>query len=273
MGRCVFVTGGSSGIGLAAATELAARGWAIGLFARDRERLGAAAEAIRRKVPGVRVAVYVLDVADLSAVGLAIAEAVAELGAPRRVILSAGMLAMGEADAMDMALHRRVMEVNHFGSLAVIQAVLPHMARGSDVGLVGSAAGVAGLYGYSAYVASKFALRGLAEVLRVELAPRGIGVTICLPPDTETPMLHGEKALRHPVAARMAAGARVMSAEAVAGAMIRGMERGRFVVLSNAEVQLLYLFAPFVSAWMRWRQIRLLRRCETSRHVSGDVRE
>ena len=105
----------------------------------------------------------------------------------------------------------------------------------------------------------------------MELAPRGIGVTICLPPDTETPMLHGEKALRHPVVARMAAGARVMSAEAVAGAMIRGMERGRFVVLPNAE--LLFLFAPFASAWMRWRQIRLLRRCGTSRDVSGDVRE
>jgi 3-dehydrosphinganine reductase len=273
MSGCVFVTGGSSGIGFAVARQSAARGRTVGLFARDSARLAVAADEIRRQVPGARVRTYAMDVTDAAAVEAVIGQAVADLGAPDRVVLSAGILALGEALATDLGVHRRVMEVNHFGCLAVLQALRPHLRHGSSVGLVGSAAGLAGLYGYAAYVASKFAQRGLAEVLRVELAGQGIGVTLCLPPDTETPMLRWEEGRRHPVTARMAAGARVMTADAVAAAILRGMDRGRFLVLPNWEVRVLYLLAPVLSALMRARQIAWLARPGTGRQVSGDVRE
>jgi len=272
MGGCVFVTGGSSGIGLALAVKMAARGASVALFARDPAGLALAKDRIAGQVPGARVWGFEVDVSDAVAVAQVFRRAIALCGPPDRVMLSAGTLAMGEAGAMDLALHRRVMDVNYFGSLAVLQAVLPFMGRGSSVGLVGSAAGLMGIYGYSAYIASKFALRGLAEVLRVELAVRGIGVTLCLPPDTDTPMLRREVPDRHPVAALIAAGTRVMSPDEVAESMIRGMDRGRFLVLPGIGVRLLYLFGPVVMPLLRVRQARLLRRMEQGTTASGDVR-
>ena len=259
MGERVFVTGGSSGIGLAVALEMARRGAELALFARDEARLAAAAAEIAAHVDGAVVRLFPVDVADEAAVTRAFGEAVAALGAPDRVILSAGMVVLGESLETPLALHRRVMEVNHFACLACLAAVMPVLRPGARIGLVGSAGGVVGIYGYAAYAASKFALRGLAEVMQVELAARGISVTLCLPPDTETPMLRAERPLRHPVTTRMAAGGAVMTADAVAAALLRGMDRRRFLVLPNGQVRFLYLLAPVLGVWLRARQRRMLR--------------
>ncbi len=258
--RSAFVTGGSSGIGLAAARQLAHGHRRIGLFARDPVKLGQAADAIRREVPGTEVRCYAVDVGDAAAVTRAVGLAVAEIGAPWRVILSAGMVELGETDTLSEAAHRRAMDVNYFGCLWAIRAVVPHMAHGSAIGIVGSAGGIIGIYGYAAYAPSKFALRGLADILRVELAGRGIGVTLCLPPDTETPMLVAEERQRSAVTARMAAGGRRMTADAVAVALLHGMDWGRFMVLPNRAIRLLWLCAPLLLPVVQWRQRRLLRR-------------
>lgn len=268
---CAFVTGGSSGIGLAVALRLAKTHSRIGLFARDPQGLAQAADRIRRENPGTDVRGFVLDVADQDAVCTAIAAAVAQLGAPRRLVLSAGMVELGETSEIGAALHRRVMDVNYFGCLWVVRATLPHLSSGAVIGLVGSAGGIVGIYGYAAYAPSKFALRGLAEILRVELAGQGIGVTLCLPPDTETPMLEKEDPLRSPVTARIAAGAQRMTAEAVAEALLAGMDRGRFLVLPNRSVRLFWFFAPFLLPFLQARQQNLLRRLAAgSAHMFAD---
>ncbi len=266
-----LVTGGSSGIGLAAAIALARGHGRIGILARDPVRLQAAAARIREVVPGTEVRAYPVDVADAAAVARAVGQAVAELGPPRRVVLSAGSVELGETAALSEAAHRRGMEVNYFGCLWVLRAVLPHLSAGAAVGLVGSAGGVIGIYGYAGYAPAKFALRGLAEILRVELAGRGIGVTLCLPPDTETPMLWREDRLRSPVTARMAAGAPRMTAEAVARALIRGMDRGRFLVLPSLSVRLMWWLAPLLLPVLQRRQRRLLQDpALASAHVFAD---
>ena len=83
------------------------------------------------------------------------------------------------------------MEVDYFGTLHAVRAVVPSMIerqRGHLV-LVGSTAALIGVFGYSAYAPAKYAVRGLAETLRVELAPHGIVVACVYPPDTKTPGL------------------------------------------------------------------------------------
>lgn len=260
-GGAIFVTGGSSGIGLATAFRLARGRPAprIALFARNAERLGRAAALIGAEVPGADVRCFPLDVADAGAVEGTVSEAVAMLGAPDRVVLAAGITLPGRHDRIDLAAQRAVMEVNYFGSLNMVLALVPQMRAKARLALVGSAAGLVGTYGYGAYAPSKFALRGLAEVLRVELAPRGIGVTLCLPPDTDTPMLAAESLLRPAVTDRIAAGAPVLSPDTVAAALVRGMEAGRFLVLPGVPVKLLYLFGPFIAPVLRWQQARLIR--------------
>ena len=87
-----------------------------------------------------------------------------------------------------------------------------------------------GLYGYSSYAPSKFAVRGLAEALRSELAPDGIGVSVVYPPDTDTPGYREELRHRSALSSRLAASGGLMSADAVAAAILHGIAQRRFVI-------------------------------------------
>lgn len=262
MSKAVFITGGSSGIGLAVATEIARSGLAdrFALFARDPERLRDAAEAVRLVSPDSIVSIFPVDLLDALPAVTVMDQAVAELGLPQRLILSAGMTCPGRWDRVDPGTHRRVMDLNYFGSFSVVHHLVPKMAPGSSIAFIGSAAGLVATYGYAAYSPSKFALHGLAETLRVELRPRGISVTLCMPPDTDTPMLAAERPLRPAVTSRLAAGAPTLSARTVARATVNGMEAGRFLVLPGFKLKLLYLFGPWIAPILRWHQASLIRR-------------
>jgi len=254
-----IITGGSSGIGLATALRLAERGHPIALLARRAAPLHEAAQKIRAQSPGLPVHVECSDVTDASGLIAAIGRCVDALGPPGIVVCSAGITLPGLFADIAPEAHLDVMNVNYFGCLNTLRATLPHLLPHGRIGLISSAAGLSGLYGYSAYAPSKFALRGLAEVLRVELAPQGIGVTLCMPPDTDTPQLTAEIPLRPAVTSRIAALGGVLSADQVAKALIRGMAANRFLVLPDRSVKALNLFGGLAGPPMRWLQAWFLR--------------
>ena len=218
-----LITGGSSGIGLAMARRIAAQGGAVTLLARDRDRLQAAAKTL----PGGVVSVRVADVTDRAALSEAVAAADATTPIST-VIACAGAALPGRFEELPDAAFRALMEVNYFGVLNTLRALLPLMrARGGGRALVvGSGAALIGLPGYSAYAPSKFAVRGLAESLRAEYRPQGVQISICHPPDVDTPQLAAERPLRPPENAAIAAAAKVWSAEAVAAHVLRRFDRG-----------------------------------------------
>jgi 3-dehydrosphinganine reductase len=128
-------------------------------------------------------------------------------------------------------------------------------ARGRGRALIlGSVAGLSGLPGYSAYAPTKFALRGLAESLRAEYAPHGVRVSVAHPPDTDTPQLAAERAERPPELAALAGRARVMTADEVARAILRGLDRGRAEIpvgrTAWALARLAPVARPLVEAWI-----------------------
>jgi 3-dehydrosphinganine reductase len=240
--RHALITGGSSGIGFAAARRLVGDGWRVSLLARDMGRLRAAADELRA-LPGAADAVEVFsaDVADAGACSDAIAEAIAAYGAPQLVLACAGVARPGYFESIPLADFERAMAVNYFGALHTVRAALPSMkARGAGhIAFISSGAGLIGVFGYSAYAPSKFAVRGLAEVLRAELAPCGIGVSVVYPPDTETPQLEEENRTKPAETRAITAGGGVLSADAVARAIVEGVARGRFVIAPGIAMRLL----------------------------------
>lgn len=230
-----LISGGSSGIGLALAHRLAEAGWDLTLIARDRSRLAAAQAAVA--LHGRVADICSADVADEAAVAAAVAVATARLGPPGLVVACAGIVVPGCFDAQPPDAFRRSMEVNYLGALHLVRAALPGMrSRGGRVVLVASGAALIGLYGYTSYAPSKFAVRGLAEALRSELSATNIGVSVVYPPDTDTPGFREERRARPEITGRLAAAGGLMTAEQVADAIMRGIARGRFVIAPGASM-------------------------------------
>ncbi|HEX8052293.1 MAG TPA: SDR family NAD(P)-dependent oxidoreductase [Thermoleophilaceae bacterium] len=244
-GTHAVVTGGSAGIGLAIARRLVALGGSVTLVARDEERLGRAAASL-----GERARTLALDISDADAVADRLPAELAEWPADL-VVNCAGISTVGEFMDLDGPALRREMDVNYFGAVWVTRAVLPHfLERGrGHVAIVGSTASVIGIHGYGAYTPPKFALYGLAEVLRAELAPKGIGVTIVLPTSTRTGMLERELEEAPPETRRLITAERILEPEEVAEAALRAVASGRFEAIPGRDVTLqtrAYRLAPSV---------------------------
>ena len=250
--RVVYITGGSSGIGLATARLLAAKGAHIVMMARDAARLEAAAAIVRSQRRSECQAVFPLavDVTDEAAVRAAVARAVGETGAPDVLINSAGIVAADHFENISSAAFDAVLRTNVYGPRNVIAAVLPYMkSGGGHIVNVSSAAGLMGMYGYTAYGTSKFALVGFSEALRSELKPRRVRVSVVCPPEVDTPMIGIEAATIPAEAKAVKRMAGQLTAESVARSIANGIRRGRFMIIPGKIVSTLYLLHCFSLGW------------------------
>ena len=261
--KTAVISGGSSGIGLECARILSARGYQVTLLARDPARLDSARRSILEST-GVEVAISVLDVANADECAQAVAHIVRVRGKIDWLITCAGMVEPGMFEHLSLDSHRRQMETNYFGTLNLVHPTTKVMASagGGRITLIASGAAFVGVAGYSAYAPGKFAVRALGEVLRVELAPHGISVSVAFPPDTATPQLESEKRHRPEITRQIASGGGVLSPGRVAVRLIGDAEAGRFMLtpslLMTAFGWLHSLYAPF----FRRKQIQLLRKLD-----------
>jgi len=175
--RVVLVTGASSGIGLACATHLAGRGFRV--YGTSRR---AAAGS-----PG-NVTMLTADVTDDRSVEQAIATVLDREGRLDIVVNNAGMGIAGPVESTSIEQAKGQFEVNFFGAFRVCRAVLPAMRRQRSGYIIniGSIGGLLAIPYQSMYSASKFALEGLSEALRMEVRPFGIRVVIIEPGDHKT---------------------------------------------------------------------------------------
>jgi 3-dehydrosphinganine reductase len=254
-GAHVLVTGGSSGIGLATARHVLARGARVSLVARDSERLAQAEDQLEAGAGDpTLVCAEPADVTDRESFEEALGLLIAQFGPVDVLVTSAGGAQPGHFVELSTDVFEQQMALNYFGTLYPIRAVVPSMIeRGrGHLMLVSSAAGIIGVFGYSAYVPAKFAVRGLAETLRAELKPHGIAVGCAFPPDTDTPGLEAEAATKPEATKTLSAKVKVRSADDVAADIVRGIERDRLVVTSDLQTTLLGrasgLLAPVVRA-------------------------
>ena len=175
----VFITGASSGIGLALAEEYVKRGAVLGLVARRADSLAAFAA----RHPQSSILIYPADVRDADALADAARRFIAEHGPADIVIANAGMSRGALTGHGDLDTFRTVMDVNYFGMVATFEPFVASMTsarRGTLVGIA-SVAGVRGLPGGGAYSASKSAVAKYLEALRVEMRPLGVAVVTIAP--------------------------------------------------------------------------------------------
>jgi len=201
-GKHVMVTGGSSGIGKAVAVAVARRGAHVSILARNAQKLSETATEIKAEVgsssDGERVRVFEKSV-DLSAgyevVDKAVQETVAKMGPVYMLVNCAGFAICRKFENLSVDDEQQMMSLNYFGSIWTTRSVLPSMkesGRGGVLVFVASQGGLVGVYGMTSYCASKFAVRGFAEALAMEVSPYNISVSVTCPPDTETPGLVSE---------------------------------------------------------------------------------
>jgi NAD(P)-dependent dehydrogenase (short-subunit alcohol dehydrogenase family) len=186
--RITLITGSSSGIGLLTAVEMARRGYRVIATMRDlgrRSRLDEAASAA-----GVRdrIEVRQLDVTIFAAIPQVVNNVLRDHGGIDVLVNNAGFAVAGFAEDLRLDEIRRQFETNFFGQVAMTQAVLPAMRvqRSGHIIMVSSSSGRAGQPGISSYSASKFALEGWSEALRIELRSTGIRVVLVEPGSFET---------------------------------------------------------------------------------------
>lgn len=268
----VFITGGSSGIGLALAQQAAAAGARLSLVGRDAVKLAAAAQCVRNSTPNTPEVVTIpADVSVEAAVLAALKTAEAVHGPVDILITSAGVARPGYFEEIPVSVFERTMAVNYFGTLYAIKAVVPGMrARGRGaVVLVSSGAGLVGLFGYTPYAPSKFALRGLAEALRGELKPAGIAVTIVYPPDTDTPQLIEENLTKPPETKALTAGGGLWTAEAVARVTLVAVRSGRFSVTPGFQLTVLSWLHSLIAPILHWSFDRVSTRARREADAKG----
>ncbi|MCY3545537.1 MAG: SDR family NAD(P)-dependent oxidoreductase [Gemmatimonadetes bacterium] len=191
-----LVTGASSGIGRGLALRLALDGYAVGLLARRAGHLREVAAEIGER--GGIASVHRCDVSERAQVLHAVEDCSARLGPVDVLVANAGMgshMPVDELNGDDVEL---VMRVNFLGAVHAVEALLPAMlARGSgQLVAVASLAGYCGLPRRPAYCASKAAMIGFFESLRLDLRHKGIAVTIVSPGFVRTAMTGGEGSVR-----------------------------------------------------------------------------
>jgi NAD(P)-dependent dehydrogenase (short-subunit alcohol dehydrogenase family) len=184
----VLLTGASSGVGLAAARVFAAAGHDLALLARHPEGLEAAARVVRGH--GGRAVALPCDVSDQEAVDAAVAQAEAELGGIDVVVANHAAPVFGPFDQVSKRDFDRCIDVTFLGTVNLARAALPALERSHGVFVAtGSIMAKVPLPTFSSYAASKHALRGFVNSLRIELRAQSSPVRVAMlhPGSIDTP--------------------------------------------------------------------------------------
>lgn len=248
--RHCFITGAASGIGRATALALAEQGAWLSLTDIQQAPLAALCGEVHQR--GGRVlASRALDIADYAAVRAFADDILREHGSPDVLMNIAGISTWGTLEHLAIEHWRQLVDINLMGPVHVLQSFVPAMiaaGRGGHIVNVSSAAGLFPLPWHAAYSATKFGLRGISEVLRMDLAHHGIGVSLVCPGAVDTGLVQtvnivGVDRNDPDVAALVSRFQRhAVTPEKAASAILKGVRRKRFMVFTSLDIRIGYWF-------------------------------
>ena len=236
----LYISGAMSGIGRALAGAYLQRGARVAIFDLRIDE-GVLQELDKLRQSGAQQLVaHAADVTDFQALQAAVEQAAQAIGEPALAIRCAGIQRARPFEPLSHEDFEQVVQVNLFGSRKFSAALLPRMQRGSRLALVSSLAGFTANYSYAAYSASKFAVVGLAKVLRLEYKPRGIGVSLICPPEVDTPMVLAEQKNMHPASRELKGFGGSLTLEAALAGILAGLDAGRELIIPGRKARLSY---------------------------------
>jgi short-subunit dehydrogenase len=248
----VVITGASSGIGAALAERFASVGHNLVLAARGLAALEAVATAIRNQYNNIKVLTVQTDVSQAEDCQALIQAAIQEFGRIDVLINNAGISMRAPVVDVEIEVLERLMNVNFWGSVFCTKAALPYLltSKGCIV-VVSSIAGFKGLPERSGYSASKFALHGFFESLRIEMMPHGVHILLACPGFTQSNIR--QTALR--ADGRIQAESpidesKIMSAAAVADAIYEATIRRKHTLILTLQGKLTVWLNNFFPRWM-----------------------
>ena len=250
--KTALITGGSSGIGLALASRLLESGASVTLLARNQQKLVNAKSSLLSVNENFVVNTITADVTEVDSLHKSLSVYQAQHGTPDILINSAGVARPGYVEELPLEVYRWTMDIDYHGTVNMVKLFLPGMLeRGSGhIINISSMAGIVGVFGYTAYSGAKFAVKGFSDVLRSELKPRGIKVSVVFPPDTNTPQLAWEDQFK-PEETRIISGtSKPISADEVANWALKQAAKGKYAIVPGTEAKLLYLLATRLGDWV-----------------------
>jgi 3-dehydrosphinganine reductase len=255
-GKIALVPGGSKGIGKATVKKIVQLGGSVCIVARNAKALKEAkaeADALITDKKKQFVETVPADATDIKKLKPLVEKFIARRGVPDYLINCVGYAHPEYVEKLTFADFKRNMEVNYYGQLVPILILLPHFmkARMGHIANVSSMAGYIGVMGYATYTPTKFALVGLSEVLRHELKPYNITVSILYPPDTDTPGLATENLIKPKECSIMTEKAGLLSPEEVAEAFVKGILKGTLHILPG-EAKFVRMMVRHFPGLVRW---------------------
>lgn len=242
--KMIFIIGGSSGIGLSTAKLMSKKGANIIIFARDKKRLTSAIGGIKsQRISDDQIFGFMsLDVSVREKVENVMKEAVSDFGAPDMLINCAGRSYPRHFEDITFDQFDETMKINLYGIWNTISVLLPHMKqKGGHISNVSSIAGFIGVFGFTDYSASKFAIIGFSEALKSEVKKDNISVSVLCPPDTDTPAFEVENRTKPEETKAISASAKLMQPDDVAAAFIHGIMKGKFIIIPGLDGKFTYV--------------------------------
>lgn len=249
MAKTALITGGSSGLGLAMARELGAKGYSLIILARDQVKIENAVNGLKKS--GYDVKGYSCNISDevlLKQAGEKVKEFSGKIDI---LILNAGVVTCKLLkDYTNGDELKQVLDINLWGTILSAYIFLPLVEKGGRILMISSGFGLMGPAAYSVYSASKAGIINFAESFRRELLCRKISVHVACPGDIDTPQLHEEQT-QMPAWFKLKDPRKEMPAEVAARRILKKCFKNKFLIIINFEVFLLIILNKFLPRRLR----------------------
>ena len=253
--KTAFVTGGSTGIGLAIAKALAKEGSHVSIFARTVSKLEAAILEIKQSanISAQKINYYSVDTSDNLDVEKVFAKAIEENGVPDILINCVGIAQPDYFENITFEIFDKTIKTNLYSTWNSVYTLVPNMKeKGGIIVNTSSIAGFLGVFGYADYCMTKFGIIGFSEALRSELKQHNIKVQVLCPPDTDTPGFEAENKNK-PVETKAIGGkAKLLKPEFVADIVLKEMQKKSFLIIPGFDGKLTRVIKRFFPSLIDW---------------------